>query len=65
MNRDAHRRAFDIMARSPSPKLLVDEVTARIRDMIVGGQFAPGAKLSESALAAELAVSKLRPCCAR
>ena len=57
MNGDAHRRAFDIMARSPSPKLLVDEVTARIRDMIVGGQFAPGAKLSESALAAELAVS--------
>ena len=45
------------MARSRSSKLLVDEVTARVRDMIVSGQFAPGAKLSESVLAAELAVS--------
>jgi DNA-binding GntR family transcriptional regulator len=45
------------MSKSSTAKLLVDEVTSRIRDMIVSGQFEPGTKLSESVLAADLAVS--------
>lgn len=45
------------MSKASPTRLLVDQVTARIREMIVTGRFAPGAKLSESALAADLAVS--------
>ncbi len=45
------------MADPLTSGLLADQVTARIRDMIVSGRFGPGAKLSEQALAAELDVS--------
>lgn len=45
------------MKQSEGPQLLVDKVTSSIREMIVSGQFAPGAKLSETALAAALEVS--------
>lgn len=45
------------MAKNSQARLLVDEVTARIRGMIVNGEVEPGAKLSESALAADLETS--------
>ena len=45
------------MPKPATAKLLVDDVTSRIREMIISGQFEPGTKLSESALAADLGVS--------
>src|SRR4051794_24979282 len=48
----------DLLTSRVRPQSLVDAVTERLEAAIVSGELAPGARLSEQALAASLGVSR-------